>query len=373
MTIIGAAYKKGIKPILFRFPPDTVHAQVINGLSLAGGVPGLPKALHSMTTRRHRELELVWQGLAFSSPVGLSAGLDKNGRTSAMMQALGFGFAEIGSVTAEVCEGNPKPWFYRLPKSQSLVVHVGLANEGVEAVVGRLEKLPKKLQKSFPKVLSIARTNSKKSARVEEGIVDYVASAKRAKNSPAVQMIEVNISCPNAYGGRTFTTPTLLEKLLTEIDAIGLTKPVFVKMPIDLTWGETRLLLEVIVRHKVAGVTMTNLTKRRDLLVLKDSLPDSIPGSVSGAPIRERSTEMIRKTYKEYGNKLTIIGVGGVLSAEDAYEKIKAGATFVELITGLIMNGPQFAEEVNRGLVRLLKRDGFIHISEAVGAAVKSK
>lgn len=368
MTKLQAmTYKKVIKPVLFRFSPDVAHKRVVRSLAIVGTVPGVAKVVRKVSVRRLPELEMNWQGMRFTSPIGLSAGLDKNGRITPMMQALGFGFAEVGSVTAEVCAGNQRPWFYRLPKTESLVVHVGLANDGVETIVGRLEKLPIKVKNDFPKVLSIARTNSKEASGVDEGIIDYTTSAKRAKLSPAVQMIEINISCPNAFGGQTYTTPRLLDKLLVAIDAVKVGKPVFIKMPVDLSWKDTKALLDVIVRHEVTGITMGNLTKKRNKAEIKDELPDEIKGGLSGAPLRVRSTELIRKTYKAYGDKLTIIGVGGVLSAEDAYEKIKAGATFVELITGLIMNGPQLVEEINRGLAKRLAADGYAHVSEAVG------
>lgn len=370
MTKIQAVtYKKVIKPVLFKFSPDSVHDQVTKGLSLAGSIPGVRQAVRKVSVRKLPELEVEWKGMHFTSPVGLSAGLDKNGRIMPMIQALGFGFAEVGSVTAEVCAGNMKPWFYRLPKTQSLVVHAGLANEGVEVIVDRLEKLPSKVAVDFPKVLSIARTNSQEASGVDEGIIDYVTSAKRAKKSPAIQMIEINISCPNAFGGQTFTTPPLLEKLLKALDKVKVGKPTFIKMPVDLTWPETKALLDVIVKYDVTGITMGNLTKKRDKAKLKEPLPDTVPGGLSGAPLKVKSTELIRKSYKAYGDKLVIIGVGGILSPEDAYEKIKAGATFVELITGFIMNGPQFAEEVNRGLAELLRADGYEHISEAIGKA----
>ena len=362
-------YKHIAKPVFFALPPDFAHARTMDGLWGVGKIPGAATAVRKVSIRRHTELESTWNDMHFTSPVGLSAGLDKNGRIVPMMQALGFGFSEVGSVTAEPCAGNEKPWFYRLPKTESLVVHVGLANIGVKKILARLERNSKKVQSEYPTILSIARTNSQTASGVEEGIADYVASAKAAKKSEAVQMIELNISCPNAYGGETYTTPELLEKLLAAVDAVKVGKPIFIKMPLDLSWARTKKLLEVAVRNTVTGVTIANLTKRRDLVDFKESLPDEVLGGISGAPLRERSTELVAQTYKHFGNKLIIIGVGGILSAEDAYEKIKAGATYVGLVTGLIFNGPQFVEEVNRGLVRLLKSEGYQHISEAIGAA----
>lgn len=363
----GFLYRRVAKPVLFKMPPDFAHARTLDGLWAAGKIPGFASGVKAVSVRKHPMLERTWKGMHFSSPVGLSAGLDKNGRAVPMMRALGFGFSEVGSVTAEACPGNPKPWFYRLPKTQSLVVHVGLANDGVKTILGRLHANTQTIQYGYPTILSIARTNSQEASGVEEGIADYVASARAAKKSPAVQMIELNISCPNAYGGQTFTTPQLLERLLSAIDTVKVGKPVLVKMPLDLEWPAFKKLLDVVARHDVAGVTIANLTKRWDLVEFKEALPDSVQGSLSGAPVRVRSTELIRRTYIAYGDRLTIFGAGGVLSAEDAYEKFKAGATFVELITGLIFNGPQFPEEVNRGLETLLQRDGYAHIDEVIG------
>lgn len=353
---------------MFRFHPDRAHDGVVKILFVCGKIPGFAWLFRKLINRRHEELEFEWRGMLFSSPVGLSAGLDKNGQTVPMMRALGFGFSEVGSVTAEPCKGNEKPWFYRLPKTGSLVVHVGLANIGVQKILARLHRLPASLQQDYPTILSVARTNSKDASGVDEGITDYVASIKAAKKSPAIQAVEVNISCPNAFGGCTFTTQPLLKKLLDAVDGVALGKSIFIKMPIDLDWKQTKALLDEAIKHDVTGVTLSNLTKRRDLVALEDGdvLPDDIQGGLSGTPLRERSTELVRKVYKAYGDKLVIIGVGGVMSAEDAYEKIKAGATFVELVTGLIMRGP-FIEEVNSGLVRLMKADGYTHISEAVG------
>lgn len=359
-------YRRVVRPVLFKFHPDNAHSMVVSILHTSGKIPLVPQVTRRVLTRRNKELEINWKGMHFSSPVGLSAGLDKNAQLPTMMKSLGFGFSTVGSVTAEPCKGNEKPWFYRLPKTGSLVVHVGLANVGVKKVLQRLHALPQSVQTGFPKVLSIARTNSKEASGVEEGISDYTASIKAAKRSPAIQMFEVNISCPNAYGGQTFTTPELLDQLLSSIDKVKNKKPIFIKMPLDLAWKDTKKLLDVAVAHDITGVTVANLTKERGKIDFKEDLPDHIKGGLSGVPLRERSTELVRKIYKSYGDKLVIIGVGGVMSAEDAYEKIKAGATFVELITGLILKGP-FIEEVNKGLVRLLKADGYEHISEAVG------
>jgi dihydroorotate dehydrogenase len=180
-------------------------------------------------------------------------------------------------------------------------------------------------------------------------------------------MIELNISCPNTYGGEPFTTPERLERLLTAVDTVSGKQPVYIKMPTNLPWVKLRELLDVTVRHSVAGVTISNLAKDRSKLDIKDDLPATVPGNLSGKPTWKSSNELIHRTYLEYGARLTIIGVGGVFSADDAYTKIKLGASLVELITGMIFCGPQLAAEINDGLLQCLSRDGLTHISQAIG------
>ena len=184
-------------------------------------------------------------------------------------------------------------------------------------------------------------------------------------------MIELNISCPNTYGGEPFTTPEKLEKLLKAVDAVGAKQPVFIKMPIDHEWPAFKKLLDVAVKHKIAGVTVSNLYKDRASADLKDNLPDSIKGNLSGQPTWQRSNDLIEKTYLEYGKKLTIIGVGGIFTAQQAYTKIRLGANLVEIITGVIFNGPQLAAEISYDLSKLLERDGFVNISQAIGIDAK--
>lgn len=342
----------------------------IRFLAMAGGVPGLARTVRAFSVRRHPELEFEWEGMKFSSPVGLSAGMDKSGQAVAIMKAVGFGFTEVGSVTARRCKGNPRPWFYRLPKTESLVVHAGLANHGVDVVVPRLERLPRPLREEYPKILSVARTNDEAASSDEAGLEDFLITVKRGLGSSAVQIIELNISCPNAFCGERFNQPDLFKKLLDSVALLKPNKPIYIKMPIELSWPKTKALLDIAEESGVVkGIVFGNLKKDRTDVELKDELPDFVKGGLSGAPTRELSTKLIHETYATYGDKFVIVGVGGILSAQDAYDKVKAGATFLELITGLILHGPQFVEEVNAGLVELLRKDGYTHISEAIGSA----
>ena len=367
-AIVRVVYIHVIKPVMFLAAPDGVHARMISVFNFVGGMSWCRWLIRFVFMRPvPSSLRQTYHGINFDNPVGLSAGLDKNGEIMPVIASLGFGFGTVGSVTASPCAGNPKPWFYRLPKSQSLVVNAGLANQGSAAVIKRIRGYEKPIIERFPVVLSVAKTNSRKVVSVQAGIDDYVTTVKRASSEPNISMIELNISCPNTYGGEPFTNAHDLDQLLAAVDAIHANKPIFVKMPSDLVWAKFKRLLDVIVQHQIAGVTISNLAKDRRQMELQDDLPDTVRGNLSGRPTRDISNELIRRTYLQYGNQLTIIGVGGIFTAEDAYLKIKLGASLVELVTGMIFRGPQLAAEIDYNLTSLLKRDGYEHISQAIG------
>jgi len=331
-------------------------------------IPGV-RALPKLWAYQNREyLGQTIHGVYFSNPIGLSAGFDKQISMARMIKAVGFGWMTGGSVTWGEYKGNDGAWFYRLPKSKSLVVNAGLPSEGTAAVARRVSAYSSQTFKDFPLSVSVAKTNSKATATDDEAVEDYCASLKEFDVLKNVKMLEINISCPNTFGGEPFTTKARLEKLLSAVDALQLKKPVFIKMPINLPKKEFDQLLNVIAKHTVAGVTIGNLFKDRRAAKLEDVLPEYVKGNLSGAPTRDVTTELIQHTYKQYGKKLTIIGVGGVMNADDAYEKIRAGATLVALITGLVFEGPQLAGSINYDLVKKLRRDGFSNISEAIGS-----
>jgi len=356
------------KPLLFQVSPDKVHRGTIRLTAALGSLSAFRGFTRYVFTRpRDARLVQKYHGVEFETPVGLAAGFDKNGEIIPLVTALGFGFGTVGSVTASQCRGNSRPWFYRLPKTQSLVVNAGLANDGSRVVIERLRRYHPQAIGRFPIILSVAKTNSRQVVDIEAGIADYVTTVRRANKEPRIQMIELNISCPNTYGGEPFTTPDRLERLLSAVDSVRAKQPIYIKMPSNLPWNAFKKLLEVIVTHHVVGVTISNLAKDRSILDLKDPLPDAIAGNLSGKPTVISSNKLIRQTYLTYGDRLTIIGVGGIFSADDAYTKIRLGASLVELITGMIFCGPQLIAEINDGLVRLLERDGYADIGQAVG------
>jgi dihydroorotate dehydrogenase len=356
------------KPLLFLISPDKIHDITIRFCIAVRRIVPLGWFVRLIFTARHDErLIQDYHGVKFNSPVGLAAGFDKNGEAMTAIATLGFGFETVGSVTAKRCTGNPRPWFYRLPKTGSLVVNAGLNNDGSSVVIERIREYCSQSVQDFPIILSVAKTNNRKAVDTEAGIADYITTIKRVKNEQFVQMVELNISCPNTHGGEPFTTPKRLERLLTAVDAVNIKQPVYVKMPVDMPWNAFKGLLDVIIKHDVSGVTIANLAKDRTKIELKDNLPDTVHGNLSGKPTLQPSNELIRQTYINYGDKLTIIGVGGIFSAEDAYTKIRLGASLVEIITGMIFRGPQLVAEINYDLSRYLERDGYTHISQAIG------
>lgn len=368
-TTSRTAYRKIIKPSLFKSSPDDVHARLLRMSRIRQRYPFTDSLVSkALSYQNSATLGQTIQGIHFPNPVGLAAGFDKNIELAPTMKAVGYGFMTGGSVTFLACEGNPRPWFYRLPKQKSLVVNVGLANEGTQAVMDRLRTYKQSLFDRFPLVVSVAKTNSPDANDDPSAIADYVGSLSLLQNQPQVSVIEVNISCPNAFGGEPFTDPQRLEQLLANIDALNIAKPVWVKMPIDLAWPAFNELLNVIVRHNVHGVTIGNLQKSRSEIPSED-LPNEVKGNLSGLPTQAPSDELIRLTYASYGSRLMIVGVGGIFTAQDAYRKICLGASLVELITGMIYEGPQLVGQINRELVDLLKRDNFSTIGEAIGSA----
>lgn len=363
-AVIGAAYRRIAKPIFFRFDPEAVH-DVMTSVGTLLGKTWPTRALTRLAFfYQHPKLRQTILGITFENPVGLAAGFDKDAHLTDILPDVGFGFEEIGSITGEKCEGNPKPRLWRLPKSKGLVVYYGLKNDGCEAISKRLAG------KTFriPIGVSIAKTNCCETAKEEVGIADYEKAMRTMKDIGSY--ITINISCPNAFGGEPFTEEGKLDRLLTRLDTVPTEKPIFLKMPSDLEFSVVDNLLEVAERHRVHGFICTNLTKKRDTPKIKDStVPEK--GGISGKVVVDLSDALIEHIYRKTAGKYVIVGCGGVFTAEDAYRKIRKGASLIQLVTGMIFEGPQTIGAINEGLVRLLKRDGFLSIRDAIGADVK--
>ena len=366
--LIHWGYRTVIKPLLFRKSPDKVHKDLVKLAGLVQKIPPVRSMPRIWAEPRGEVLAQTIAGIEFSSPIGLSAGFDKEISMARLMQAVDFGWMTGGSVTWGQYAGNEGNWFYRLPKTKSLVVNAGLPSSGTESVLRRLETQDPAIFKDFPLNVSVAKTNTKQTVDEKDAVEDYCKSLAAFDTQHAVKMLEINISCPNTFGGEPFTTPERLQNLLESVDALQLTKPVFIKMPINLDISAYDALLDVIIRHNVQGIAVGNLQKDRAKVSLKENLPSGVKGNLSGAPTREISTDLIRHTYQKYGTQLAIIGIGGVMSATDAYEKICAGASLVGLITGLIFEGPTLPAQINHDLKHLLEADGYTSIQQAIGS-----
>jgi dihydroorotate dehydrogenase len=319
----------------------------------------------------------LWQtihGITFKNPVGLAAGFDKNADLIETLPSIGFGFAEMGSITGEACEGNPKPRLWRLPNSQSLVVYYGLKNEGCEVLAPKIKvalgRLEKNKQKHIPIGTSVAMTNCQANMEISAAIQDY---AKAFKAFASIgDYTTINVSCPNTCGGQPFMQPEALDSLLSAIDAIPTKKPVFIKISPDISIQIADEIVAIAHNHRVHGIICTNLTKKRERNEkIKDAhVPEK--GGLSGKVVQDISDTLVSHIYKKESRqplekRLVIVGCGGIFSANDAYKKIRLGASLVQMITGMIFEGPQVVSEINRGLVELLHQDGFKNISEAVG------
>ena len=352
-------YRTVIRPLLFRVDPETSHELVLTLLGAVGPVwsrlPG---------PGRDPLLETTVCGIRFPSPVGLAGGFDKAGRGLWAWPALGFGFVEVGTVTALPQPGNPRPRLFRLPEDEALINRLGFNSPGAEAVAERLAALRHR-RYPIPLAVNIGRSRAVDNEAAPE---DYASSLDRLH--AFADFLVINLSSPNTPGLRNLqmreAAVPLLDRLAARNRALG-EKPLFVKVAPDLTEGD----LEAIVSSldgRAHGLVAANTTVRRDGL---QSAARNEAGGVSGRPLRDLATQVIRTLWRLTRGSMPIIGVGGIFTAEDAYEKIKAGAALVELYTGFIYGGPCTPRRIAGRLRALLARDGVQSPSQAVGVEAR--
>ncbi len=364
VNLTAWGYQSILKPVLFRFRADVVHESFSQMGELLGRTPtkNLMRAAWSYSDPR---LEQNVAGIQFLNPVGLSAGFDYQAQLSKITPALGFGWHTIGTISIGAYSGNQPPMLARLPHSQSLWVNKGFKNPGAKAII---EKLGTN-DFAIPTGISIGATNREYGSR-EEQIAEYCLAFQEFEDSGLRhQYYELNISCPNLKTGFGFYEPAALRQLLTAVQKLKLSRPVFVKMPIDQEMKDFLKLVEIIAEFKLSGLIVGNLTKDYgNPALFQVEAQKFTKGGFSGKPTVARSNEKIRAAYRLAGRELAIIGTGGIFTGADAYEKIKRGASLVQLITGMIYQGPQVIGQINRELVQIVKKDGFSHVSEAIGA-----
>lgn len=314
-------------------------------------------------------------GLSFSNPIGLAAGFDKNGIALEGLAALGFGHIEAGTVTYQAQPGNPRPRLFRLPLDNGLINRAGFNNDGAQRFIERVEK-------SDPNCVLGVSIGKSRAALEEETIADYTKCFETIY--PVAHYIAVNVSSPNTPGVRDLQRADQLNNLLRALQARNndlMTSyrklqptPLLVKLAPDLEQSDLELIVDVAKSCGVAGLIATNTTVSRQGLRTGAEIVRAIgPGGLSGAPLRKRSTQMIANLYRLSGGSLPIIGVGGIFSAEDAWEKICAGASLVQLYTGFIYEGPSTARTINRGLIEILKREKLSSIDAAIGSTAAEK
>ncbi len=364
--IIWTLYRAVLKPILFLFPPETMH----DTFGKVGAWLGRSWFGRRLTRKSfyyaHPILQQTVCGIEFPNPVGLSAWFDKDIQLPNIIGDIGFGREECGSVTYRSYQWNPWPRLYRLKKSKALVVNYWLKNNWIEYAKSKIEKSHCKV----PLFVSLAKTNCIETCDLQKWIEDYVASLEALHPSSKIKWFVLNISCPNAFGGEDYTSPERLSLLLKAVKKVSVHQPIFIKLPVDKPREEIKAIIETCLEYEIAGIIISNLTKYREKVIEKDEIKN-IPWWISWKPTQEKSDHLIAQTYKTFGKKILIVGVGGIFSAQDAYHKIKQGATLVALITGMIYQWPQLIGEINKWLVKLLEKDWFNHISEAIGKDVQ--
>lgn len=351
--VFGFVYQL-TKKVLFLFDPETVHETIAKMGQIIGSIPGGATLTSWFFAYKNQSIKKTLAGINFDNPVGLSAGFDYDGKLTGIIPSIGFGFHTIGTVTLEPYVGNPSPAYTRLISSKALIVNKGLKNSGAQALIKKFEKLEFKI----PTGISIASTN-KLFKNTKAQILDIVTCFYLFDNSKVSHSYyELNISCPNTFGGEPFTTPERLEPLLLALKKLNLKKPIFVKMPIDLNEHETVRLLKVCDKHQVTGVIFGNLTKDKNNQALTPGdrkVWQNTKGNVSGKPTWEKSNKYIKITKQMFGNRFVIIGTGGIFSPSDAQKKIELGADLVQLITGMIFQGPGLISSINLHLSQISK------------------
>jgi dihydroorotate dehydrogenase subfamily 2 len=372
LNIIAFIYQNIIKPVFFLLDAEFVHKSHIFLGELLGKT-FLKKYMNWKFNYYSSKLKQKVAGINFSGPVGLAAGFDYEARLTQILYSLGFGFQSVGTITNLLYKGNPKPRLGRLPKSRSLMVYKGFKNEGSSLIAKKLVLSGVEGYK-IPVGISIGMSNNLSIKNTNDAVKDVVAAFKIFEKSKTKnKYFELNISCPNLINTATnFYKPVNLNLLLQSINRLKIKKPIFVKMPISISNKEFLSLLNIISQYKIIkGVIIGNLLKdRKSPLLDKQEVNKFKVGNFSGKPCEPRSNELIKLTYKKYGSKLIIIGCGGVFNGQDAYKKIKLGASLIQLITGMIYQGPQVISQINLELEELLENDGFSNIKQAVGIEI---
>ncbi|ADY52050.1 dihydroorotate dehydrogenase [Pseudopedobacter saltans DSM 12145] len=336
-----------LKPIFFQFDPEKIHHFVTGTLQTVQKIWGLPKVIKGSFKYEHPSLEREVFGLKFKNPVGLAAGFDKNGEYIEELANFGFGFIEVGTVTPLPQPGNDKPRMFRLPKDEALINRMGFNNKGVDVLARKLESVKRE------GLIIGGNIGKNKNTPNEEAVSDYIKCFDRLFN--VVDYFVVNVSSPNTPNLRALQEKEPLKNILNTLqernNKDGISKPILLKIAPDLTDSQLDDIVEIVQETKIAGVIATNTTISRENLNSPEYLKNET-GGLSGKPVKDRSTEVIRYLSEKSNKAFPIIGVGGIHSAKDAKEKLDAGAALVQIYTGFIYEGPALIKRINKSLKR---------------------
>lgn len=341
-------YKLVIRPILFLFDAEVIHHFVFRLLSIKGKVPGFKSLMRLLFNYKHKSLERTLFGIHFKNPVGLAAGFDKDAKLIDELSCFGFGFIEIGTLTPRPQSGNDKPRLFRLPKDKALINRMGFNNLGVLPAVERLKRCK-------AKVIIGGNIGKNKDTPNDKAFSDYMECFEALY--PYVDYFVVNVSSPNTPGLRELQDKEPLKRLLMHVKGLSKSKekvkPVLLKIAPDLTQSQLDDIVEILKETRTDGVIATNTTISREGL---NTSPDEVSqlgaGGLSGKPLTQKATEVITYLRKALGPEYPIIGVGGIMSADDAIKKLQAGADLVQIYTGFIYEGPGIVKRINKAILR---------------------
>ncbi|WP_090751769.1 quinone-dependent dihydroorotate dehydrogenase [Nonlabens sp. Hel1_33_55] len=356
-------YKSIIRPLLFRFDPEGVHHFSFKAIKFFSKVPGFSSLSRKRYKLQHPALKRHLFGLEFDNPVGMAAGFDKDAKAFAEFSNLGFGFIEIGTLTPKPQEGNPKTRLFRLKEDGAIVNRMGFNNGGVDAAVERLKKNPPVTERSRSERSRSERSRShtliggnigkNKTTPNENAVDDYIICFKKLFDH--VDYFTVNVSSPNTPGLRELQDRKPLTHILQILQDLNnakpVRKPILLKIAPDLTDNQLLDIIGIVEDTKIDGVIASNTTiERKDLK--SDITLQKEAGGLSGAPLTNRATEVISFLHQKSNGAFPIIGVGGIMSAQDAIDKIKAGASLVQLYTGFVYEGPALVRDINREIIK---------------------
>ncbi len=335
-------YKSIIRPILFKFNPELIHQITMKGLKILGNIPLARNIVRFIYKRDHPALEREVFGIKFPNPVGLAGGLDKNGEVYNELSDFGFGFVEIGSLTAKPQSGNPKPRLFRVVKDNAIINRMGINNQGVKQAI-------RNLNKKHPQVIIAGNIAPNSSSQGEQVAEDYKTAFTLLYDF--VDMFVINISCPNVEGLTSLqdvsSLSDIMDDLLNMRTGFDEYKPILLKLSPDLTHPQIDELIEYSLVSGIDGIVAGNTTRSRNgLTISEDKIKEIGKGGMSGAPLYAKNLEMVRYISGKAGGKLPIIGVGGIMTPAQAQEMLDAGASLIEIYSGFIYEGPAFVENI---------------------------